>query len=895
MLVLLLLAGLAVVGAGSHVLAQPEGQALHLQTPRPRSEQVWSEPVNLSHSGAASEPAVVAGPDGTLQVFWWDQLDGLTTARWDGEVWGAPVASPIRIYQQVGEELTAVPIGAMPLLTADAGGRVHAFWLGDPARETGARPLMHSLLAIGSTSWSAPGTVTPSALVWHLEADAAGVLHLAYVRPQHSVASPAGVYYTRSIDGGVTWSVPQVLYSSMYFRLLSPDQAHVRVAAGGEGQIHVTWDDSRLETAFYARSPDGGLAWEEPRAVGNLEEGAKRARVFFDQAGEPLLLWEAIRAAAPCALYQQHAADGGPPQRILEELGRCPEEIRFLRTADGQVLLVTRDGGGGLTLAARDGAVDRWSEPKLLGFSFEDPELEQQVHLMSLRATLAGEALVVVGQGQDGDVWLLESQASAFEWAFAPPSPWSEPVELSQSKGLPGSPAVATDAEGRVHVLWSEAPAEGMPGEGLHYAGYSGTRWTQPAQVLRSPEGKAEQPALVVVGDRLHAVWSGGRGGEIFYSRAYVRDAYAPDGWSEPWPLQAPGAVGGAPVIVADLAGTLHVIYTVPLNEGRGIYYTRSADGGETWAEPQAVFDAAAAGWAMVNRPCLALDGQGTLHVAWVRAPLPGSGLPVGINYARLPAGGERPRPGTPLLPSGQAWSEPVQVAEGAYDWPRVIALPTGQVHLLWGEAHGSSGWIHQWSIDGGAIWTRPERIGRFAGVPGPVGLVGDGAGTLHLVGVGEDDAGEPALLYTTWVDEHWGELETFRLPPGVSAEPGAPVALRPALGQLDVTFRGRVEGEAGDPQVDVFWVSRSIPAVEVTPVLAFTPQPTMAAMPVSTPTVTLTPRPAVNPVAPSPAPPSLSLGPVTLPLMSLGGLLLAVLLVFVAGVLALRPPWARR
>jgi hypothetical protein len=273
------------------------------------------------------------------------------------------VASPIHIYQEVRGELTAVPIGAMPLLTADAGGRAHAFWLGEPDEETGARPLMHSRLAIGSTTWSAADAVTKSALVWHLEADPAGTLHLVYVRSQRSDASPAGVYYRRSTDGGVTWSAPQVLYSSMYFRLLSTEEAHVHVAAGGEGQVYVTWDDPRLETAFYAHSTDGGLAWEESRAVGDPEEGAKRARVVVGQEGQVLLLWEAIRAAGSCVLYQQHANDGGAPQRVLEELGRCPEEVKFLRTANGQVLLVTSSGGGGLTLAAWDGSVDQWSEP----------------------------------------------------------------------------------------------------------------------------------------------------------------------------------------------------------------------------------------------------------------------------------------------------------------------------------------------------------------------------------------------------------------------------------------------------------------------------------------------------------------------------------------------------
>ena len=36
----------------------------------------WARPQNLSMSGAASNPAIVLVPDGTLRVFWWDQFDG---------------------------------------------------------------------------------------------------------------------------------------------------------------------------------------------------------------------------------------------------------------------------------------------------------------------------------------------------------------------------------------------------------------------------------------------------------------------------------------------------------------------------------------------------------------------------------------------------------------------------------------------------------------------------------------------------------------------------------------------------------------------------------------------------------------------------------------------------
>ena len=37
----------------------------------------WGEAVNLSQGGAASDPTVIAGPEGSVRVLWWDRFDGL--------------------------------------------------------------------------------------------------------------------------------------------------------------------------------------------------------------------------------------------------------------------------------------------------------------------------------------------------------------------------------------------------------------------------------------------------------------------------------------------------------------------------------------------------------------------------------------------------------------------------------------------------------------------------------------------------------------------------------------------------------------------------------------------------------------------------------------------------
>ena len=90
-----------------------------------------------------------------------------------------------------------------------------------------------------------------------------------------------------------------------------------------------------------------------------------------------------------------------------------------------------------------------------------------------------------------------------------------------------------------------------------------------------------------------------------------------------------------------------------------------------------------------------------------------------------------------------------------------------------------------------------------------------------------------------------------------------------------------------------VLYASRVLPAVEVTPEPAFTPRPTMTPTPGPTPTPTPTPRPEIDVQEPPSAPPMVEMGPLSLPLTAVGGLLLAG--VIGVGVLTARALWMRR
>ena len=937
------------------------------------AEDAAEAPANLSRGGAASAPAIVTAPDGSLRAFWWDQHDGLMVA--DGTLSSSLVLSSteeIVVTNEIWSEPRPIPIPAqtMPRILADATGRIHAFWLAGeagmgisglvpPSIETTAEGtpdlasgiqallleqllggratapdtdtlwLMHTQMAADGAGWLLPTVLAESAVGFDIATDTSGALHAAYIDTVRAPHSLAGVYYRYLAQEDGAWTSPVVVHQSRYLRALSPEIARVRLAVEDTGGVYVTWDDPHRLGSVLTYSADGGRKWEPAKPVGDLDQITYGGRLFSVPEGEMQIQWETGGAFAGCSLYQAPASDvlAGSEyaaQQVLEGLTDCPVNDRFVPFGEGQILMIAGGGSDTLALATWDG--EQWSLPVRSGFDFENPESDGHIYLDVLQATLVGrstgsednsvsQALVVIGTDRTGDAWVTSSQMSVLPMLFAPPSPWTAPEAFSTGEAFPGLPAVAADAEGIAHVLWSEAEARGEPGQALLYARRDAQvepapgqdTWTLPSRVIEPAEGWMLEPALIAVGDELHAVWSGGQNGEVFYSRAFARDAYAASGWSQPTLLPAPARMGSWPHITADAGGSLHVVYAIPLNEQRGIYHTRSDDGGETWSPSHQVFDAAAAAWVVADYPRLAADEQDTLYAVWVRSPLPGTGPPEGVFYARSDDGGE-------------TWFEPSQIGLGGYAWPQTVTRGYGEVHAVWNEvAEPFSGW-HTWSVDGGLTWTRPERVPGFRDLSPPMSLAADGSGALYLLGLGQDSEGQPNLYLSAWDGKRWLAQESLDLDLE-SLEPGVAASLAPALERLDVIFRG--EGEAGDgatqvqlwhtgwqlgdrtvlpeppagPQAIPISPSTTTPeatspaiVIEVEPPSTAEPEP--SALPTVAPTVTPT---AVSSPTPSfdatPPEPSGSSTPIPMPLLLAGGLAALI----VVGVVFWRFVWWRR
>lgn len=816
----------------------------------------WQPPLNLSNAGTAARPQLLVFGDDLL-VFWEDTVDGFTYTWRQGGSWPAPRQAEFpfatrRYYPELRSDQPAPRF--TPTLLAGPGDAVHAFWLDD------AGILYHSHVASAAfgdfEAWSEREELAASVAGLGAAADSTGAVYLAYLQNDAAGAAPSGVYVLRLDAGALQWSAPQPLHQSGYYRLVGAGTANLQVSAG-EGTVAVAWDEAPQERIWLARSADRGRSWPEMQQLdrrlaedGSAAASPGNARLLVD-GGQIHVTWQAGHEGAACSQVHQWSDDNGQSWQRPARLpaagpgSGCLADVTLDGSGDAVYLLGSSESSTYLTLWTGT----EWSAPQRQGplQAFTIEETGRQVSLSCGRDAAVQDGQLVVaacGVGAGQDIWLLSRDLQEYTALLAVTPVWSTPAPVSAVAAEPAaaarafaSPQLVAGADGRLHAFWSEGAAGTVPGQ-LGYAVWQNGAWSRPQSLFAASGPKLAQPAAVLTREgRLVLLWSGGNAGEIFFSWAAAARAMVASEWTEPAPLPAPVSAGSAPALAADpSSGALYAAYAIPLNEARGVYLASSANG-ESWSDAALVFDAAAAGWARVDQPRLAVAGPGELHLLFWKRGLPDNAPAAELHYARS-------------LDGGATWSEPEAIHNGTPNrgvvvWSDLAVAGGRLVHLAWQEWDPSTGartlW-HRLSEDGGLTWNLAARIGGFGQEMGPAVLLQDPAGSPYLLALTSQTsaaavgATEPQLAQWQWSEEgqRWEEAESLPLR---APAPDAGQALAASItGDGDLVALLVSESESGAPQLVSAARAVSLPSVLPTPLPTLTPTPQPSASPSPTP-----------------------------------------------------------
>lgn len=440
---------------------------------------------------------------------------------------------------------------------------------------------------------------------------------------------------------------------------------------------------------------------------------------------------------------------------------------------------------------------------------------------------------------------------------------WDSPLNLSNTEGNSIHPFVLADKSGIVHAFWSDDLVGGQPGnmafagagKELMYAAWDGEYWSQPVDILLSPQNGPASQAQAVIDEQgiIHLVWMGEWPPVLYYSRAHAGEAGTAQAWETPVALASD--LTGSQFCVAlayEEPQILHVIYARVFREGqpsepRAVSYVRSTDAGSTWSQPTdlCTIPEPDRGASMVN---LLVVNPGQVYASWTEWDGTGNGQ--AIYLARS-------------LDSGATWEEPVLMAarepdEYEHDWLSLTMLGENQLAAIW-EGGGRAYRQARYSRDGGTSWSAPGRIlPDLIGENGFAEFAYDSAGRLHLF-VAQRGAGPRirstmiGLWHSVWDGADWSEPELIggvnpMVYPKVAIVGGNRVVAawyNDTVGEIMV-----LTGEIGDA-----------PSLAPQPWSTATPTPTATPSPIALP-ATATAVPTRSTLAAASVPPSSHVSP---------------------------------
>lgn len=216
----------------------------------------WTQPndVLFRESGNFWLPQMTVDSDGWLHLVW---IDGPRAMYSRAPVHAAGIANswsePTRISNDAVRNAS---------IFAGGDGSIHVVYCSSEEADN----LAHIKTENGY-DWSRPVEITTTGGCWTMAAkDGNGRLHVVFSE-QPGVGAGSAVYYSRSVDGGLSWTAPLEIDSKDERYLANYGPSWINVATVGLDEIHIIWDGNPAGQRWHQMSVDGGESWSEPYQI----------------------------------------------------------------------------------------------------------------------------------------------------------------------------------------------------------------------------------------------------------------------------------------------------------------------------------------------------------------------------------------------------------------------------------------------------------------------------------------------------------------------------------------------------------------------------------------------------------------------------------------------------
>ena len=147
------------------------------------TDSTWTEPLNLSHSGVATDPAIVIDSEAVVHAVWQDDLANFIYTQLDGDQWSAPEMTELdRLFRIPaagdGSQLASYA-GPNPLFIAGPGPYIFAFWISPEGKLFTSKVTNQNFQHV--SAWDPAGAIASDVASFSVTVDSGGEWNLAFL------------------------------------------------------------------------------------------------------------------------------------------------------------------------------------------------------------------------------------------------------------------------------------------------------------------------------------------------------------------------------------------------------------------------------------------------------------------------------------------------------------------------------------------------------------------------------------------------------------------------------------------------------------------------------------------------------------------------------------------
>lgn len=408
--------------------------------------------------------------------------------------------------------------------------------------------LMVMCLPAQAQQFSAPQNVSNNldySYTPQIATDSSGTIYMAW---EDDTANNSNILFSRSTDGGATFSMPVNLSNTSGYSF------NPRIATGSAGNVYVVWEDDTPGNTviMFSHSTNAGANFSTPLNLSNDSADSGSEQIAADAAGNIYVVWE--HDSLNLGILFSRSADGGntfsPPAVIsTNSSGSVSPQIAI--GLNGNVSVAWEDD-------ANDASDISFSSSSDHGATFSMPES------LSLHTGNSINAQIATDMNGNIDVVWQNDSPGTFDIFFTRSADsgatFSAPKDISNGSGNADNAQIGLDAKGNINLVWDDNTPQNFNPD-IYFARSSdgGVTFSNPLNISNNA-GFSGNPFLAIdASANIDVAWEDNTPGHkvIFFSQSTDSGAT----FSTLLNLSNDSGLSMSPDMAADNKGNLNVTW----------------------------------------------------------------------------------------------------------------------------------------------------------------------------------------------------------------------------------------------------------------------------------------------------------------------------------------------